>query len=49
MDLVGGLWQSIPLMEDSDSSFVGQEYLGLYPKVEKGYYSDNGGLETFVK
>jgi len=39
----------LPLLENSSSSFVGQEYLGLYPKVEKGQYSDTGGSETFVK
>jgi len=39
----------LPLMDYSHSSFIGQEYLGLYPKVEKGVYSDTGGADTFVK
>ena len=45
----GGSVAILPLLESSHSCFVGQEHLGLYPKVEKGYYSDTGDLETFVK
>lgn len=39
----------LPLVEHSSDSFKGQEYLDIYPKVDKGYYSDTGSAETFVK
>jgi len=45
----GGSVAILPLLESSNSSFVGQEYLDLYSRVEKGYYTDTGGPETFVK
>jgi hypothetical protein len=39
----------LPLVDYSSSSFKGQEYLGLYPVVDKGYYKNTLQQETFVK
>lgn len=39
----------LPLVDYSNSSFRGQEYLGLYPIVDKGNYSDTYREETFVR
>lgn len=38
----------LPLVDSPGSSFKGQEYLGLYPIVEKGSY-DNGIEDVFVE
>lgn len=37
----------LPVLDSANSSFDGQEYLGLYPKVEKNKYS-NGVDEIFI-
>tara|TARA_B100000446_G_C10520900_1_gene330315 strand:- start:339 stop:581 length:243 start_codon:yes stop_codon:yes gene_type:complete len=39
----------LPLVDYASESYRGQEYLGLYPTVDKGRYSDTGAAETFVK
>lgn len=38
----------LPLVDTSSSSFKGQQYLGLYPVVEKDVYGDTGKQEVFV-
>lgn len=38
----------LPVMDHAGESFKGQEYLGLYPIVDKGTYT-SGQPETFVK
>ncbi|MBN8431566.1 toll/interleukin-1 receptor domain-containing protein [Microbulbifer salipaludis] len=44
----GGSVAVLPVLDYASSSFRGQEYLGLYPTVDKGQYS-NGQPETFVR
>lgn len=39
----------LPLQDYEAQTFNGQEYLGLYPKVDKGRYLDTGQEDTFVK
>lgn len=39
----------LPLQDYSTQTFKGQEYLGLYPTVDKGKYRDTGQEDTFVK
>ena len=38
----------LPVVDYEGASFNGQEYLGLYPVVDKGFYT-NGQSEIFVK
>lgn len=47
--LSNGTVAVLPLVDCSSESYRGQEYLGLYPTVDKGRYSDTGAAETFVK
>ena len=44
----GGAVAIMPLLDSPNQSFRGQEYLGLYPIVDKGQYSNTGANETFV-
>lgn len=44
----GGSVAVLPVVDYEGASFNGQEYLGLYPVVDKGVYT-NGKPETFVK
>jgi hypothetical protein len=39
----------MPLMDDENSKFTGQEYLGLYPKVTKDTYDDKVKKDVFVE
>lgn len=39
----------MPLLDNENESFVGQEYLGLYPRVTKNTYSGSSVQEVFVE
>jgi hypothetical protein len=44
----GGSVAVLPIVDYEGATFKGQEYLGLYPLVDKGRYT-NGQSDTFVK
>lgn len=39
----------MPLMDDENAKFTGQEYLGLYPKVTKDSYRNTTTKDVFVE
>jgi hypothetical protein len=43
----GGSVAVLPIVDYEGATFKGQEYLGLYPVVDKGRYT-NGQSDTFV-
>lgn len=43
-----GMVAVLPVLERANESFVGQEYLGLYPKVNRDKYKNTGTPDVFV-